>query len=275
MKKLTVFFFSFVLLTFVSCKKEDTSPSDQSGSFPLNTQWTGTMYLVGRQFAEPCFLKINADKTISIYSFFSFIDNNNIIEKDSITVTITNIEQANGDINLGIEFPDFSSILETGTLVIKDEQSINYTGANGNFGLYLNKFPDQKFSTEGEWAGPVMEGRYEGRNAYPDLSSIVFAADGSTTYLRQGEVADYGVPQASDYYIIKGVYQQKGPMVWMDGYNEQSNKMIPYFGVFLASGDTLLVSSRDFLNGRLPTKINGYTDNPYGPVGYTPMIIRQ
>jgi ABC-type glycerol-3-phosphate transport system substrate-binding protein len=275
MKKLTVFFFSFVLLTFFSCKKEDTSPSDQSGSFPLNTQWTGTMYLVGRQFAEPCFLKINLDKTITIYSFFSFIDNNNIIEKDSITATITNIEQANGDINLEIEFPDFSNILETGTLVIKDEQSINYTGANGNFGLYLNKFPDKTFSAEGEWSGPVMTGRYEGQNAYPDLSSIVFAADGSTTYLRQGKVADYGVPQASDYYIIKGVYQQKGPMVWMDGYNEQSNKMIPYFGVFLVSGDTLLVSSRDFLNGRLPTKINGYTDNPYGPVGHTPMIIRQ
>jgi hypothetical protein len=108
------------------------------------------------------------------------------------------------------------------------------------------------------------------------FSSCFYNADGTTTYWRQGNLAHFGVPQASDYYIIKSPYKQAGPIVWMGGYNESTQKLVPYFGVFIGPGDTILVTARDFINGRLPSKIGGsYQEGPYGTSGYTPYIIRE
>lgn len=274
---LTLLFFMYLLLA-PSCKKDNVSPEKEQSPFPLNTQWTGTMHQTSEEYYEPCYLRINKDKTIKIYAFFYYynIENNNVEHKDSLSGTVKSIDTANGKMNVVININGYPDITGDQTLIITNKKTLRCNGAFSSFALFLNKFSNKNVSVEGKWSGPVMHGRYEARHAYPDLQDIVFNADGTTTYWREGNLAYHGVPQASDYYIIKASYKQTGPMVRMSGYNETNQKFIPYFGVFLASGDTLLVSSRDFINGRLPSKINGnYQEGPYGTSGYTPMIIRK
>jgi hypothetical protein len=234
------------------------------------------MHLTGQQFDQPCYLQIRADNTVVIYSYFGFVIDNDVVYKDSIFCDIIGIDTTGGNVNVKVTFPDYPNISGEGTLVIKDHHRLRYTGPNSNFALYLESFSDKEISTEGKWAGPVMQGRYAGRHAYPDLLDIVFNPDGTTTYWRGGNLAYGGVPQASDYYIITAPYKQAGPVVWMNGYNESNGKLIEYFGVLIGRADTMMVTSRDFINGRLPSKINGsYQEGPYGTSGYTPYIIHK
>lgn len=273
-----ILLFSSLLLLFLSaCKKGDKAPPDNAQpSFPLNTEWTGTMHLTGQQFDQPCCLQIRSDNTVAIYSYFGFFINNDVVYKDSIFCDLVSIDSADGNVNVEVTFPDYPNISGTGTLIIKEHHQLQYVGPNSNFALYLEPFSNKGISVEGRWAGPIMHGRYEGRPAYPDLLDIVFNADSTTTYWRGGTLAYHGVQQSGDYYLITVPYIEKVPMVRMSGYNEMNQKLIGYFGVFIGRGDTMLVTSRDFANGRLPSKINGsYQEGPYGTSGYTPYIIRE
>lgn len=270
------FLLALSLLAF-SCKKNNSHPDDTS-SFPLNTEWTGTMHQTSEQYYEPCYLRINKDKTLKIYGFFYSYDadNDRTEYKDSLDGIVKKIDTVNGKVNVVVNISGYPPAAGDQTITITDKSTLQCNGAFSPFALFLNRFSDEKVSVLGKWAGPVMHGRYEGRNAYPDLLDIVFNEDGTTTYWRNGNLAVGGVPQASDYYIITAPFKQSGPLVWMNGWNEVKPKLVSYFGVFKAGGDTLLVTTRDFIDGRIPNKIGGnYQEGPYGTSGYTPYIIRK
>jgi hypothetical protein len=270
---LLVSFLALILLV-PACKKNNTSQKGNQKKFPLETVWTGTLHLGNQQYDQPCYLRFNNDQTISIYSLFAFIINGNIEYKDSLTGPVTNISNENGTVNVEADLPDLPIIGGHTTFTIKDNKLACASRDGGFVVLHLELFPDKKISIEGGWSGPGMHGGpLEGRYAYPDLSSIIFDADGTTTYKRNGEIAQIKVPQFGTFTIVKGLYKQQGVMVWMDGYNESTQKTVPYFGVLMASGDKMMVNSRNRIDGRLPS--HSATIDWYGPKGVTPIIERQ
>lgn len=276
MKSCSSFLVSFFVLLLLtpSCKKDNTSQKGNQKTFPLNTEWTGTMHLGNQQYDQPCYLRINDNNTVSIYSLFAFIINRNIEYKDSLTGPVTHISDENGTATVEADLPDLPIIGGHTTFTIKDNKLTCASRDGGFVVLHLELFPDKKISIEGGWSGPVMHGGpLEGRHAYPDLSSILFGTDGTTTYKRNGEIAQIKVPQFGTFTIVKGGYQQKGAMVWMDGYNESIQKTVAYFGVLMPSGDKMMVNSRDRIDGRLPS--HTATIDWYGPKGVTPVIERQ
>ena len=276
MKSYASFLVSFLafILVVPACKKDNTSQKGNQKTFPLNTEWTGTLHLGTQQYDQPCYLRVNDNETVSIYSLFAFIIDGNIEYKDSLTGPVTNISNENGAVNVEADLPDLPIIGGHTTFTIKDNK-LTCASRNGDFVvLHFDLFPDKMISIEGTWSGPVMHGGpLEGRHAYPDLSSIIFGADGTTTYKRNGEIAQIKVPQFGTFTIVKGGYTQQGAMVWMDGYNESSQKTVPYFGVLTASGDKMMVNSRNRIDGRLPSHTATIDWN--GPKGVTPVIERQ
>ena len=271
----SILVFTALILMLMSACKKSNDQEQESASFPLNTEWTGTMHLTGWRYDQPCCLRIRKDKTIRIYSLFAFIIDNTIENKDSLTATITDIENTGGELHIGVDFPDLPNVDSHGTLTIKNETDLDYLSSTGNFALHLSRFPDNPVSIAGGWTGPVMHGGpLEGLHAYPDLSNIIFGADGTTTYMRNGELAMTEVPQAGGQFtVLTAPYKQDGSMVWMDGYNETNEKLILYFGVLDPSGDKMMVDSRNSAEGRLPSRLATIDWN--GPKGVTPVIYRE
>lgn len=261
-----------------SCKKDiesQTGEDTSSSAFPMNTRWTGTLHLGTWRYDQPCYLRINGDKTISLHALLAFIKGNNIETRDSLIGQITRIDSTGGTVSIEADFPDVPILGGHTTLQIKDHRQLSAPSRTGDFiTLHLELFPEKDFSIEGPWAGPVMHGGpLEGRHAYPDLSSIIFGAGGTTTYRRNGELAQTKVPQAGEFTLLTVPYKQEGPMIEMDGYNETIDKLVLYFGVLTPDGDKMMVDSRNSIEGRLPS--HSATIDWNGPKGVTPVILRQ
>lgn len=263
-----------VLTLLMSACTKDDAPQKQQAAFPANTEWTGTMHLVGWRYDQPCNLRIHGDNTVTLYSLFAFFIDNDIVNKDSLAGTILQTDHAGNLTRVTISFPDLPNIEQNTTIVIQDQQTLEYQSSTGNFALHLTKFPEQGTSVQGRWSGPVMHGGpLEGFHAYPDLSSIDFGVDGTTTYGRNGSLAEIKNPQSGEFTIIRAPYKQDGANVWMDGYNEMNGKLVLYFGVLMPDGQGMWVDSRNSAEGRLPSYLATIDWN--GPKGVTPVIHRQ
>ena len=273
---ISLLLFSFLWL-LSACTNDEVPKKGDSVVFPLNTEWTGVMHQTSEEYYEPCYLRINNDSTIKMYGLFYYYNvvDNSVLHRDSVSGTVKSIDTADGKITVVFRISGYSGISGDQTLVITDKRNLRCNGTSSPFALFLQEFLNKQVSIEGKWSGPALHGQYEGRFAYPDLLDIVFNGNGTTTYWRKGVLVHYGVPQTGDYYLIKAPYRKIGPMVWMDGYNEDYQKLIPYLGILTGQGDTLLVTTRNFVEGRVPSKINGlYQEGPYGISGYTPYITR-
>ena len=252
-----------------ACKKDDIKISAINSTyknFLKNTEWVGTRDFTGFQYPPPCSLKFTSDSTITVYSLFVFFKGNEEIRADSINGTIASIDSlADGRIRVIANF----IYLNTQTIFITGKNKMIVTrDATSVPTLNLQLFPAKGISVNGNWSGAEWKGP---RNyAYPDLSTIAFSeAEGTTYYIRQGQ----GIIQYAPNILLKVGYHQRGSRVTMAGYSESEGGItIPYFGVLMPDGHSMLVDSRS-QKARLPVYV--YTNEPYGPNGITPIVYRQ
>jgi hypothetical protein len=270
-----------ILFTLTACSKKDAPPAQtDTDNFLKNTEWVGTFRPLSRSYDKPCALKFHDDQTLTFYGIFYFQVNGVYTRMDSIAGNIIQIEESTAGIRVSLNFP---SISESQTLMISDRKTLVNDGVQdlsrpNSFSLYLELFPPAGIDVKGTtWSGEVMRGGpTDGMYAYPDLSAIHFFENNnqinSTYYLRNGQQATMKVPQASTFYVVYSVFQQRGARIYMNGFDESSSKLIPYFGVLAPSGDQMLVDSPTN-EARLPNPLQ--TIAWYGPRGTTPVLYKQ
>jgi hypothetical protein len=263
-----------IAISFASCKKDNGSstPAGSYADFLKNSEWVGTLDKSGYQFAPPCCLKFKTAGTITVYAPFNLLVNGAIEHIDSINGTVNSIDTllADGRTKIKATFQYFNDV----ELFITNRKTLTSVSTDPNklFPLQLEIFPAAGFSVNGKnWSGPVMTGNTATGFAYPDLSTIYFLPNGNAaTYSKNGRpVLATPTPQIPTPGILEVAFQQKGARVYMFGFNENGLLLIPYFGVLLPSGNSMMVSSRS-RNARLPH----YTQTIawYGGIGVTPII---
>ncbi|MBL0743700.1 hypothetical protein [Chryseolinea lacunae] len=266
---------AIVFLMLASCK-DDTpvNPTTKNDfkSFIKNTEWVGTLDGNGYEYRLPVSLKFNDDNTFTLYSLFVFFTDGVEETRDSITGPIISIDSLpDGRMHIATNINTSFRPITTTSLYITDRKEVMGLSSDPNElpTFQAELFPAEGISANGEWTGPARTSP-GANNAYPDLSTITFLANESvpvTYYRRQGQPVQFANTQ------LRVVYQQKGARVYMDGYDESRNggSRVPYFGVLLPSGNKMMVHSRD-VYARLPHYV--YTNEPYGPNGVTPTIVR-
>lgn len=277
MKKIILIFLLLIVAEY-SCTKDDITDKQIDSAFPANTEWTGTIQPLGRQYNKPTYLRFNQDKTVTMYCLFNFVVGEDVEHRDSLIGNITKIESNGNDIQVSLEFP---FIKEEQIVTIHDKKTLTTTSGSGIdaskpnfFMMYLEAFPKEGFSLKStEWGGEKIVKKDGFENQYvPDLSTINFGAINST-YARDGKTVREGIVNTGEWHTVQYVYQQKGPMVWMAGLEESNIKFIPYFGVLHPSGKAMWVDSRDN-QARLPNYMYPNNEN-YGPIGVTPVIYKK
>lgn len=266
---------AIIFLMMASCK-DDTAitPATKADfkSFIKNTEWVGTLDGSGFEYRLPVSLKFNADNTFTLYSLFVFFPNGVEETRDSITGPVISIDSLpDGRMHIVTNINTSFRPITTTSLYITDRKALTGFSSDPNElpTFQLELFPSEGISASGEWTGPVRTAP-GANNAYPDLSTITFLGNEPvpvTYYRRQGQA----VQLANEQLLV--TYEQKGARLYMDGYDESRNggTRLPYFGVLLPSGDKMMVHSRD-VYARLPHYV--YTNEPYGPNGVTPTIVR-
>lgn len=267
-----------VAISLNGCKKD--KPSIQPIQAPVtfadfikNREWVGTLNGSGFQYAQPGCLKFNADNTFTLFSQFVFFQGAIQINRDSISGNIISIDSLpDGRQRITTNINTSFTPITTNYIYITDRKKI--TGMSADVTqqptFQLEIFPAEGISVAGQWSGKQRTA--PGSNfEYPDLSSITFVpSENSTYYSRNGVSVLLSAPNN----LLKIVYQQKGARVYMSGYNESLgviNGPVPYFGVLMPDGKKMLVDSKAN-NFRLPAYV--YTNEPYGPNGITPTILR-
>ncbi|WP_143307678.1 hypothetical protein [Chitinophaga vietnamensis] len=300
MKQLLILSATSLLLLAACSKSAHPSPGPNpppvtSGAFDFlkNSQWVGTYHIVspGTQYDPPCCLQFNGDNTaVTLYSNFIFYNQNRsgYIYLDSIQGTIKSIKKVDylGNPNqqdtsqVGIELI-YAATADTHRIIIsadRNQMTSSTTIANAyNFNAIiaakLAPFPAAGYSLTGtSWKGKYYDG-----NSYPDVAGIEFIKDGTnnvTRYLRSGILLHDG-----DQKAVQALYVQQGCRVYMSGFNEENppagfvGRAVPYFGVLAPDGKSMWVHSTSD-HSRLPYYGGTSPNNPYGPVGTTPEIIK-
>lgn len=276
MKKVITFI--VVAISLNACKKDKTGilPVEKPlafADFIKGREWVGTLNGSGFQYAQPGCLKFNADNTFTIYSLFVFFPGGIQINRDSINGNIISIDSLpDGRQRITTNINTSFTPITTSYIYVTDRKKI--TGMSADVTqqptFQLEIFPAEGISVAGQWSGKPRTA--PGANfEYPDLSSITFVpSENSTYYIRNGVSVLLTAPNN----LLKIVYQQKGARIYMAGYIENLgviNGPVPYFGVLMPDGKKMLVDSKAY-NSRLPAYV--YTNEPYGPNGVTPTILR-
>lgn len=255
------------IIILQNCKKGNNPPAPTATKtyfdFLKNTQWVGTLDRSGYQYPPPCCLRINADTTIAVYAPFFFLVNNAWQTEDSLKGKISSIDSLpDGRAKLKINFNRLGDV----DIYITDRKQLMGFSLNGNnVPFEASIFPEDVDINGTTWSGPSMGG---GSFAYPDVSTISFASTGTyTEYSRNGKImVDNNVQP------VRISFHRKGAMVFMFGFNEAIGKAPSYFGVLMPSGKEMMVYS-NAPEARLPN----YTQTTawYGPIGQTPIIVKQ
>lgn len=276
MKKVITFI--VVAISLNACKKDKTGilPVEKPlafADFIKGREWVGTLNGSGFQYAQPGCLKFNADNTFTLYSLFVFFPGGIQINRDSIKGNIISIDSLpDGRQRITTNINTSFTPITTNYIYVTDRKKI--TGISADVTqqptFQLEIFPAAGISVAGQWSGKQRTA--PGANfEYPDLSSITFVpSENSTYYIRNGVSVLLTAPNN----LLKIVYQQKGARIYMAGYIENLgviNGPVPYFGVLIPDGKKMLVDSKAY-NSRLPAYV--YTNEPYGPNGVTPTILR-
>ncbi|MDB4918736.1 hypothetical protein [Mucilaginibacter sp.] len=283
------------MIGVAGCKKSGNTPAPTPvkktySDFLKNTEWTGTDDGRRAQYPQPSSMKFNADNSITIYSLFMLTtDGIYFTAADSIKGTISKIDSvADGSTHISVNFPDIGgdqiiSIANRKDLVMAPNDPNNISPGSHTYKLAL--FPSTGVSVKGTtWSGPYVNAGPVNGYWYPDLSSIIFATNGVTSYTKNGLFIQQQT--GTNIGVLEIVYLQQGARVFMYGYNDdyswdldhqsltdyRQGRITPYFGVLLPSGDKMLVDARS-RNARLPNYVA--TIDWYGPKGVTPVISKQ
>jgi hypothetical protein len=300
-------FLSFVLiaslLCAIGCSKANSKPaggntdSTNTGSGGNGTggaggarslpfagnEYTGVMTELSREWDKPFVIDFNADSTVNVFCDFYLVTANGPLNQDSIQGKIFKISSgAGGGTLLDISFP---GIGDTQAYTITADLSGVTGGSVGaqSGGLASNQFTFAGATlfkmpapsvTNSEWYTDTIHSpdATNGLNEYPDVNNVSFF-DTYTEYYRDPYgVVVYGLEPDS---VVKVKYWQVKARVYFYGYNETSDKLIPYFGVLSNDGNTMLVdvNSADFPYARLPNYVE--TIDWYGPPGETPVMHRR
>tara|TARA_R110000868_G_scaffold344468_1_gene605476 strand:- start:1073 stop:1912 length:840 start_codon:yes stop_codon:yes gene_type:complete len=265
---------------FFGCQKDDTSNPivQQSYSdFIKNTEWVGTLDGTGFQYPPPCSLKFNSDNTFTMYSIFVFFPNGEQKIQDSIVGNIISLDSLpDGRTRINTDIITSYNGTTTKTIYITNRNELKGISSDeSKVTFQLSLFPEKDItSVHGTWRGKAGTATDHFTYAYPDLSTVIFQDNvdpNVTYYTRGGQPVLLAAPNVS----LQSIYQQKGARIYFGGCNETRGTgditIIPYFGVLLPTGDKMMVHSLDFY-ARLPNYIN--TNEPYGPNGVTPVILR-
>jgi hypothetical protein len=273
------------IILLIGCGKEKAkNPGGTGGKasayFFENTEWTGVMNSYGQEYQQPCYLRFNGDTTVSVYALFYWVlDGVHLSYYDSAVGKITSIDTlTQGMTTVKVNFT-FTSDQQVYT--ITNKKTLKGGSIATSTAFYYNVFsptlelcpaviPSIAGST---WKTDKITGLgpAAGMNAYPDLNDFSFSSDGSrsTIYYRNGKIVTFTDPTQVKQYV----YYQFGSRVYFAGYNETTDKLIPYFGVLSPDGKTIWADSRNHTDGRLPNYLQ--THNWYGDAGTTPNTHKQ
>lgn len=281
MKKLLTII-AIITVSIASCKKNTNTNINTPGApttyagFLENTQWVGTLDRSGYQYAPPCCLRFMTNNKIVVYAPFFFIENGAFIRPDSLNGSITSIDSL-GDGRTSVK-ANIEHLNEV-TMYISNRKTLTSISTNASkpTPFQLELFTATNFSVKNTaWSGPVITtpGPTQGMLAYPDLSSIEFLPNKEVSvYYRNGKIVlAQPTPQIPTPGALEVSYRQYGAMLFMSGYDETSLKLYDYFGVLFPDATKMMVYSAATYS-RLPN----YTQTIawYGPIGATPVIIKQ
>jgi hypothetical protein len=267
-----------IVIGLAACDKDKvTSPAPQQSyaDFLKNTEWVGVLDGNGYHYPPPCYLKFKPDNIITVFAPFYFNVNGNYESRDSINGKINSIDSLpDGRTRIAVNFPFINDQL----IHITNRKNLTCVYADLSRPTFqLELFPSAGVSVKGTtWSGPLMNstGPASGYYAYPDLSSIHFLGNKDVTvYYKNGQIVPgQPTPQSPGGGALEVAYRQQGAMVFMSGYNENGIILMNYFGVLLPSGDKMMVHSVA-QGSRLP--YYSQTIPWYGPIGVTPVILKQ
>jgi hypothetical protein len=246
-------------------------------------EYTGVMTELSREWDKPIVIDFNADSTVNVFCDFYLVTPNGPLNSDSIQGKIFKISLgAGGGTLLDISFPAIADTQEYTITADLGGVTGGSVGAQSG-GLASNQFifnGATLFKTPApsmvgsEWNTDTIKSldATNGLNEYPDVNDITFY-DTYTAYYRLpvGTIV-YGLEPDS---TVKVKYWQVKSRVYFYGYNEVSDRLIPYFGVLSNDGNTMLVdvNSADFAYARVPNYLE--TIDWYGPPGETPIMHRR
>jgi hypothetical protein len=268
---------AWIIVTLASCKKNSGpgSSNDEFQEFLQTSEWVGVLDHSGYQFAPPANLKFRSATTFVIYAPFFFLQSGSWISRDSLEGEIKNIAETPGEpvVAVKTQLDHFGEV----TFNINDRKTLSAVSTDPNKPVLfqLELYTGAGFSVEGTtWSGPVMTGPgpTAGMLAYPDLSTIGFSGN-TTHYRRNGAIVmAQPTPQIPTPGELRVLYKQMGASIFMSGYSEAGHVLYPYYGVLTPSNDKMMVFSAA-QGSRLPY----YTQTIpwYGPIGQTPVIIKQ
>jgi hypothetical protein len=278
MKKLNLLIgIILVAVMLESCKKDNANPNPgqpvNSGYFFANTDWTGVAGTYGQTYPQPCYLHFNGDTTVSVYVLFSMYKGNELISMDSMVGKITAIDTvSDGRTSISVDFPLTN---DQQMYYITDKKTLQGTAsstsqapANMQFSTSAGLCPTVVPSVSGTvWNTDIMHGGpTEGMYEFPDISFLTFGSDGNTSYTRNGKIITYTPPDQDQLVLYH--FNQTGFRLYFAGYNETTDKLIVYYGVLSADGNTILADTRARQDARLPYYYQ--TIFWYGPAGVTP-----
>ena len=286
MRQTAFFFLTATILLVTACKKDKPAPGG-SGSGPggsnspyffANTEWVGTASTQGQEYPQPIDLVFSGDTGTIAYCLFHMYDGGSgYFIADSMVGKITSIAGGtNGSYTVDVTYA------ATGD---QQQYAVTQTGLNGGsvsgspaisyqqFGVTLLAGAVKPASLSAtNWSGHkiVSADATNGLYAYPDLATMSFNYDGTTSYIRNGTQILDGELNAPKALEVN--YAQYSSRVLFYGYNEEQVKLVLYFGVLSADGNSMAVDARDHVLGRLPNY--SQTIDWYGPPGETPIIYK-
>ncbi len=269
MKKIMI----IACMALAGCASDSDNGPSAGKDFPQGTQWVGVLDRAGFQYAPPATLRFKDDNKLVIYSPAFFIEGDNFVRPDSLNGVVTSVTEVDAStVEVKTDVEHYGVL----TMTIKDKQKLTAISQDASkpVPFTLEIYDPQNFSLIGTvWSGPVMTGTGPtvGMVAYPDLSTINFAAS-VTTYKRGGVIATHEKPGQPKLEPIESGYKRIGAAVFMYGYDESNMYSFSYFGVLLPGNTKMMVYS-GVTGARLP--YYAQTIPWYGPIGQTPIIERQ
>ncbi len=271
------------LFLLTGCSKSNakggSSGGTNGGYFFENTEWVGTATLLAREYPQPIDLYFSGDTTVYAYCLFHLNLGSSWFDQDSLVGKITDIEPGS----------DSTFLVSVTYAATNDQQVYTLTphgsanggstatspaGAPAGFSVDLLQAQAKVASVaNSNWSGlprfPNQTGPYISYQ-YPDVSSVSFNNDGTTSYFRNGVLFEITSQIASEDYVLKEKYWQHSSRIQFYGLNENTVQAVPYFGVLAADQKSLMVDSHSSVGARLP--YYGQTIETNGPVGETPVI---
>lgn len=293
MKSLILSLVAVAAICVIGCKKSAHQPArgtgtgnggggGTTGGLPFgNGDYVGIFTELSRNYEKPIQIHFGADSSVKAYAlFYMQLPNQNAFGP------LDTIEGKVISVGTGDAGGPSATVYMTTTA---DTQVYNFTadlshlqgGSNGLAGnqFYtsnLEKVPKPPDSLNGTFWGTDTARSYNNTldaiGAYPDIDGVAFTTyfyagvtGGSVTeYVQQGVLLNIGPEGIPPGAPIASGYVQLGSRVYFNGCGNISGRIInpPYFGVIMASGDSIFADSRSY-EADLPILGNpGYGNTP-------------